>query len=147
VTLVYGDAPVCPIPTNYCVAAPNSVGPGATMWYAGTTSVGANDLELTAFGCPPNKLGIFFYGTNAAQVPMGNGWRCIANPIHRIGTVTTDGFGDAMRALDFTLPPMNAGADAITIGSTRRFQLYYRDPAAGGARTNVTDGLAITFCP
>jgi hypothetical protein len=117
------------------------------MWYAGTTSVGANDLELTAFGCPPNKLGIFFYGTNAAQVPMGNGWRCVANPIHRIGTVTTDGFGDAMRALDFT-----AAAD-----ERRRRRDHDRLDAAvpallprprrGRRRTNVTDGLAITFCP
>jgi hypothetical protein len=117
------------------------------MWYSGSASVGANDLELLAFGCPPNKLGIFFYGANATQVPMGNGWRCVANPIHRIGVVTTDAFGDASKALDFTLPPMNGGPDAITIGSTRRFQLYYRDPPAGGARTNVTDGLEVTFCP
>ena len=49
--------------------------------------------------------------------------------------------------LDFALPPLNSGADAVTVGSTRRFQLYFRDPAAGGARTNVTNGLVATFCP
>lgn len=147
VTIVWEDPLACPTPTSYCVTAPNSVGPGAMMGSIGSTSVGTNDFALYAFGCPPNKLGIFFHGSNAAQVPMGNGWRCIANPIHRIGVVTSDGFGDATMTLDFTQPPLNAGADAITVGSTRRFQLYYRDPAAGGARTNVTNGLAATFCP
>lgn len=147
VTIAYGDPIACPTPASYCLTSPNSAGAGATMWYAGSTSVGTNDFELYAFGCPANKLGIFFHGSNATQVPMGNGWRCIANPIHRVGVVTTDGFGDASMRLDFTLPPLNMGPDAITVGSTRRFQLYYRDPAAGGARTNVTDGLAATFCP
>lgn len=147
VTLVYGDPISCPTPANYCVTSPNSVGPGAVMSYYGSTSVGANDFNLYAYGCPPNKLGIFFFGSNAAQVPMGNGWRCIANPIKRVGVVTTDAFGETSKLLDFTSPPLNAGPWAITIGSTKRFQVYYRDPPGGGAGTNVTDGLAVTFCP
>jgi hypothetical protein len=147
VTIVYEDPLGCPTPATYCVTSPNSAGPGATMGWAGSTSVGTNDFALYAFGCPANKLGIFFHGSNPAQVPMGNGWRCIANPIHRVGIVTTDGFGQASMTLDFTLPPLNSGPDAVTVGSTRRFQLYFRDPAAGGARTNVTNGLVATFCP
>jgi hypothetical protein len=147
VTIVY-DAPLsCPPPANYCVTSPNSVGAGAVMDWSGEASLGANDFQLFAYGCPPNKTGIFFYGNDAAQIPLGNGFRCVASPIHRLGAITTDAFGDAFRQLDFTLPPMRSGSGAITTGSTKRFQLWYRDPAAGGARTNLTDGLAVTFCP
>jgi hypothetical protein len=147
VTLVY-DAPfVCTPPANYCVTSPNSAGPGATMDWAGSTSHGANDLTLFAYGCPPLKLGLFIYGTTAAQIPLGNGFRCIANPLFRLGTTTTNGFGDATFLVDYSRHPADAGAGAITIGSTQRFQMWFRDPAAGGARTNLTDGLAVTICP
>jgi hypothetical protein len=42
-----------------------------------------------------------------------------------------------------TLPP---GA-TITAGSTWNFQFWYRNPAAGGAGFNLSDGLSIRFCP
>jgi hypothetical protein len=98
----------------------------------GSASLGANDLELYAFGCPAHKLGIFIYGTDATQVPLGNGYRCIASPFYRLGATTSDEFGDASLLVDFTRHPANAGPGAIRIGSTQRFQLWFRDPPAGG---------------
>ncbi len=77
VTLVYDAPPSCPAVFNYCIGAPNSVGPGAAMSYLGSTSYGANDLTLYAYGTPPNKPGIFLYSKNSAQVPLGDGWRCV----------------------------------------------------------------------
>ena len=50
-----------------------------------------------------------------------------------------------MTTLDYTNPPQAAGQ--ITVGSTWNFQFRYRDPAAGGAYFNLSDGLEITFCP
>jgi len=147
VTIVY-DAPLdCPEPSNYCVTTPNSTGQGAVIGASGSTSLGANDLQLLAFGCPANRFGIFLYGKDAAQIPLGNGIRCVASPFYRLGSTTTNGFGDATFAVDFTRHPANAGSGAITIGSTQRFQLWFRDGAAGGARTNLTDGLLVTICP
>ena len=35
----------------------------------------------------------------------------------------------------------------VQAGDTHHFQLWYRDPAAGGANYNLTDALEITFCP
>ena len=41
---------------------------------------------------------------------------------------------------------LNSGA--ITAGSTWNFQLWYRDPAAGGAGSNLSNGLQVVFaCP
>jgi hypothetical protein len=147
VTIVY-DAPVtCPPPSNFCVTSPNSSGQDAVMGWAGSTSFGANDLELNAFGLPANKFGIFFYGTNAAQIPLGNGYRCVASPFYRLGSAVSDGFGDVGFQVDFTKQPAYSGPGAITIGSTQRFQMWFRDPAGGGGRTNLTDGLLVTICP
>lgn len=147
VTLAYDNPFTCPQPTNFCVSAPNSASSGAVMGFAGTTSIGANDFQLYAYFCPPDKAGIFLYSSNATQVPLGNGWRCVDNPIFRLGVVMTDSFGDAFKAIDFTQTPMNAGPGAITSGATKRFQFWFRDPPGGGALTNLTDGLSATFCP
>jgi hypothetical protein len=142
------DAPVaCPAPTNFCTSTTNSSGQAAVMDWGGSTSFGADDLQLYTYGCPANKLGLFIYGPDAAQVPLGNGYRCIASPFHRLAAVTTDGFGDATFALDYSAHPTNSGSGAITIGSTQRFQLWFRDPAGGGAHTNLSDGLLVTICP
>ena len=43
------------------------------------------------------------------------------------------------------MPP--SPATQITAGSTWNFQNWFRDPAAGGAFFNLSDGLEITFTP
>ncbi|MFN0243175.1 MAG: TIGR03790 family protein [Planctomycetota bacterium] len=147
IVLVYGDPPACAAPSNYCIGAPNSVGPGASMSSTGSTRVGDNAFVVRASGLPPSTLGIFTYGQGTAQVPYGNGFRCIAPPFYRIALVQADGAGVAEHALDFASAPFAAGASAITVGSTWNFQLSYRNVAAGGALFNLTDGLSVTFCP
>jgi hypothetical protein len=47
--------------------------------------------------------------------------------------------------LDNTSPP--SAATQITAGSTWNFQAWFRDPAAGGAFFNLSDGLNLTFAP
>jgi hypothetical protein len=147
VTIVY-DAPfACTPPTNYCTSTPNSSGGSATLSWTGTTSLGTNDFGLYAMGLPARKLGIFIYGTGTTQVALGNGFRCVASPFFRLGATTSDDFGEATLPVDFTQHPANASAGAIRTGSTQHFQLWFRDPPAGGARTNLTDGLTVTICP
>jgi hypothetical protein len=54
-------------------------------------------------------------------------------------------WGDVTMALDLTAPPQASGT--ITAGSTWNFQFWYRDPTAGGAYYNLTDGTSALFCP
>lgn len=141
--------PPCPTPVNYCVAAPNSTGLGARIRALGVPSIGQNAFELQVEDAVPNQFGLFFYGPNAIQIPFGNGFRCVGGG--SVGTfrllppLLADFFGDAARALDFTLPPASSGPSQIHPASIWRFQFWYRDPAAGGF--NLTDGLEVTFCP
>lgn len=147
VTIVWSAPPTCPAPANECLANPNSTGSPATMSSSGSTHIGANDFRIAAYGLPPSTFGVFFYGANPTQQPFGNGYRCVASPVLRLGVQQASVFGDVERALDFAAPPFSAGPGAITAGSTKRFQFWYRNPAGGGAGFNTSDALAVTFCP
>jgi hypothetical protein len=130
---------------SYCTAAPNSVSAGgALMNNAGTVSVGQNNLTLLCNNCPPNTSGVFFYGPLQTQVVFGNGYRCVAGPVTRLGLTVASPAGIAAKSLNYpTLLP----TAAITPGSTWNFQFWYRNPAAGGAGFNLSNGLSIRFCP
>ncbi len=145
VTIVYDTPAVCPPPTNYCVAAPNSFGSGAHMSSSGSTSIGANEFLLSAFGLPPNTTCIVMYGANATQSPLGNGFLCIDSPFRRIGVLQASFLGDVQRPIDFTRFPFNSGPMAITAGTEWNFQMWYRNVAGGGALFNLTDGLHACF--
>ena len=133
----------CATPSNYCQTSPNSVGPGATMSFAGQNNVSQNSFDLYAYGLPPNKLGVFFYGQNQANLPYGNGRRCVGTPFFRLPAQSANDFGDLFFHLDLTTLPSGG---QISSGQTWNFAAYYRDPAAGGANFNATDGLSVQWC-
>jgi hypothetical protein len=141
--LIVDFTPPCTSPvTNYCTAAPNSAGPGAQISWSGNQSIAFNSFALNASGLPANPTGIFYFGPTQTSVPFGNGVRCVSGFRRRLGTLTTVG-STIVQQLDFTTAPANV----ITAGSTWNFQFWYRDPAAGGAGFNLTNGLSATFCP
>ena len=129
---------------NYCVGAPNSTGAGARISAAGTASVGANDLKLFATDMPADKTARFYYGAGTARTPFGNGYQCVGGTLYRLPSFGTNEAGAGWIAVNYGALP--AGGQ-ITPGSTWRFQCVYRDPAAGGANANTTDGLRIVFAP
>lgn len=127
----------------YCNATRNSTGRSARMSYCGSASIAANDLTVVATDCPANKSGFFFYGYTEAHAPFGNGWRCVGGTIARLKPVLNTGpTGSASRLVDYGNLPQNL---SIAVGDVRRFQFWFRDPAAGGELTNLTDGLKVFF--
>lgn len=132
----------CAPPVSFCVAAPNSVGPGALMSSSGTAKLYADDLVLRVDGCPPFAFGLFFHGDQTLQAPFGNGYRCVGGAIVRAGIVQIDATGHAELAFDA------AGSLApLAPGVARHFQYWYRNVAAGGALFNLSDGMTVRFCP
>ena len=132
--------------TNYCTSTPNSTGLPAFISATGSASVAANDLSLRAQPVPTQQNGVFFYGPVQSQVPFGNGFRCVgagATGIARLPIENSGPGGVLEHDLDNTLPP--TAVTQITSGSTWNFQAWFRDPAAGGAFFNLSDGLSITF--
>ena len=131
------------IGTTYCTALPNSSALPALMSASGSTSVAANDLVLRAAPLP-DQPGLFYYGPMQIFVPFGNGFRCVGGTVGRLPiTVATN--GELVHALDNTAPPN--GSVVITSGSTWNFQAWFRDPPAGGAAFNLSDGLEVSFVP
>jgi hypothetical protein len=134
----------CLAPETYCSTSPNSVGSGASIGSSGSVSVAADDLVLDVSGAPPAKSGLFFFGSAAAQVPFGDGTRCVATPLKRLPILQTDANGDASYALDLANPALSS--NVIEAGQTWRFQFWYRDPTFGSAGVNLSDALSVTFC-
>lgn len=137
--------------TNYCVGAPNSVGPGGVIGSSRSLSVVANTFGLTADGVVPAQAGLFDYGSLETQVPFGDGFRCVGGTIFRLNPAQVAGpAGSVAQAVDFTTAPAGTGPGAITPGSTWKFQYWYRDSSTtgtGGTGFNLTDALSVTFQP
>ncbi len=144
-TLDFSVQPAASAPfANFCATSPNSVGPGAVLSHQGSSSIATNDLRLVATGCPPHTFGLFYFGGTQTQAPFGNGFRCVGGSVTRFGVQGTNEFGDADRLIDYAALPGSAG---VAVGATRYFQFWYRNPAAGGAGFNLSDGLSVRFCP
>ncbi len=137
--------------SRYCVADANSTGSPAAMGSLGSASVELNNLVLLAGPCPVGQFGIFFYGAERTDVPFGNGHLCISGGgagLFRLNpAVHIAGSGVAIFDVDYSRPPMDSGAGRVAAGSKWNFQFWFRDPAAGGAAFDTSDGLSILFCP
>jgi hypothetical protein len=129
--------------SNYCTSSANSTGGAAIINASGTASISANDILLSSYPVPPNQFGIFFYGPNPLNVPLGNGRLCVGGGTYRLGVIQSDSFGIAMQTLNVTSPPQPSGQ--ITAGSTWNFQYWFRDPGTG-AGSDLSDAVEISFC-
>lgn len=151
-SFVEGAGSGCPQPVNYCIGAPNSSGPGSTLSWSGTTSLGANDLVLHASAATPSQFGVFYYGPAQVQLPLYDGFRCVGQGLSGVFRLqpaqVTDATGSVSRPLDFDSTPLDAGLGQVRAGDTWHFQFWYRDPLGSlGTGANLSDALSVTLCP
>ena len=128
----------------YCVAAPNSIGVGATTEVLGSPVVSAQDVFLRTSGLPAGVPGLYFFGPQQIQVPFGDGLRCVGGMTQRVQppAIAMGGAPSiAQRAVDFGAPY----AVTIVAGADLNFQFWYRDPMAGMAGFNLSDGYQTAF--
>ncbi|MDZ4775012.1 MAG: hypothetical protein SGI72_17975 [Planctomycetota bacterium] len=132
----------CAAEQHYCTGAVNSTGFGALLFTEGTPNISTNNLRLYAQGLPVGTAGIFFYGPNATQIPFGNGFICVTGATYRLPVVFADFFGIATYPINYANLP-----NPIVAGDVWRFQFWYRDNVNGNPGFNLSEGLAVTFCP
>lgn len=123
----------------------NSSGSGAILTASGSTSVAADDIAFEGILMPSNKPALLFVGTTALNggsgAVFGDGVRCAGGQLTRLAVKFTDAGGSAS---------WGAGQNATGIwnaGTTRYFQVWYRDPQNGpcGTGFNVSNGYEVSF--
>jgi hypothetical protein len=126
--------------TNYCTSTPNSTGFAATISASGSDVLADGLLTLQAGPCPSGAAGIFFHGPSQGSLPFFNGYLCIQSGVSRypVALVGPD------QTLSHTVDFGHGSGASLTLGAVN-FQAWFRDPAAGGAFADLSDGLALTF--
>jgi hypothetical protein len=132
----------CAIAGRYCSSTPNSSGSAAKMQVLGSIDLPDNGMTLQAGPVPNNTLGLFFFGSGTANLPFGNGRRCISGSINRLPVMQATG-GNFAHLVDFT----TGNGTVITNGSTWHFQAWFRDVSAGGANFDLSDAMHVNFLP
>ncbi len=131
-----------PLVRSECVTSPNSVGPGAFMSTAGSSSLVLNDLVLETGGLPAGTFGVYVIGGEQAFTPLGSGSLCLGGSLGRLGVTLSTGGGTANLPLDVSAI---GGAVSIAAGETWRFQHIYRDTDPAGPTFNASDAIRATF--
>jgi hypothetical protein len=127
---------------RYCSSTSNSTGGAARILPWGTTSASAANLRISAAPVP-NRSGLFLHGPSAAQQPFGNGTLCISGRLIHGSAVVATG-----EHATYVYDASDARHDlSAFVGTTRHFQYWFRDPAAGGAGFDSSDAFSILIRP
>ncbi len=124
--------------THYCTVNNNSTGFPALMAASGSADISNNNFTIEAIQLPPSQFYIFFHGPNQQDIPFGNGRLCVGAPQTRLNPPQLSTAGGLASRL------VNISGFAPGV---QNFQCWFRDPPAGGAFFNTSDGLAVTFVP
>jgi len=127
--------------TSYtCPATPNSTGSVARLVATGSTSMADGNFVLRAGPVAPLQPGLFYYGPNQIQLPLGNGVRCVGGVVVRLPIVAEVG-GFLENEVSAELVAFGA------VGSTIHLQAWYRDAPAGGFAFDLSDAGLVTILP
>ncbi|MCP3919968.1 MAG: matrixin family metalloprotease [bacterium] len=140
------EATACnpPAPSNYCVASMNSTGAAVVLATSGSQSLASDDLVFSGSGMPAVQFGIFISSLSQNATPVGNGVLCVGLPFFRWDLIQANAAGNWSWDPNLAAPPDPSAA--IEAGETWNFQLWYRDPAGGGAGFNFSDAAQVGFC-
>lgn len=128
----------------------NSANPsGATLAAIGSTNVLSDSARLLASSLPPFAPALFFQGTSpgAIAVPFGDGMRCVAGQVIRLGTRAANAQGNVSYGYGVggDLPVHERGL--VGAPGWRSYQVWYRNAASfcSNATFNLTNGLALEW--
>jgi len=130
--------------STYGTSNPNSTGLAAQIGVSGSASICAGDLLITGNNMPAGKSSLLFYSDVQFLpcLPFGNGTRCVGGVVQRLPPTVTSANG----TLAIPFGSAMTTQFQITESDTRYFQIWFRDPTAGGSFTNTSNGLKVVFC-
>jgi hypothetical protein len=135
-----------PIGTPFCSANANSTGFPGLIQADGSTSVGANNVTLTASLLPQSQFGLFIVSSTQANIPVSQGNLCVGGQIGRFSAPGQIKNSGSAGSFSLSIPlgsnwPVT-GVSAVQAGDTWHFSTWFRDV---GAVSNFTNGVSITF--
>lgn len=124
----------------------NSTGAGARLGGTGSPSVAADDLVLQATGLPPQRVALFVASGATGSATYLDGLQCVAAPLFRYGASRQSSGAAGVATL---VTPASSSAGFVAAGSTRHFQVVYRDTPASpcGLGGNWSSLYSVTFTP
>ncbi len=153
-TFCYGDGSgaSCPCGNNGSAGqgCANSLGHGGVLTGTGLAVVAADTFLLTGSGMP-NSSALYFQGTTqaggGAGLSFGDGLRCVAGSIVRLGTKSNSAGGSTYPASGD--PSVSVRGLVPAAGATRSYQVWYRNAAAFCTTStfNLSNGVSVTWAP
>ncbi len=144
-TFCFGSASTCPCGNDGGASAgcANSSGTGALARAFGSASVSLDNLVFSVSQLPNGKPTLLFQGSlSTGGAPLGDGLKCVAGSIRRLGVVASSADGSA------SFGPGLASRGQWAAGQTRNFQVWYRDPNGPcSSGHNLSSAVAVTFVP
>jgi hypothetical protein len=147
-----GSSVACPCGNNSTSASAsgclNSTGTGGRLVGAGLASTAADSLSLSVSNLPASTTVLLFQGTTTTASAFGDGLRCAAGTILRLGTRTTSA-GAASWPGTGGAPGLSTIGAIPTAGGVRNYQAWYRNSASFCTPSvfNLTNGLQVTWLP
>jgi hypothetical protein len=117
---------------------------------AGFASLAVDTFVLSGAGMP-NSSALYFQGTAqsgaGAGVAFGDGLRCAAGTVVRLGTTANVAGGSQYPNASSSVPISIKGA--VPAGATRTYQVWYRNSAVycTASTFNLTNGVTVTWSP
>jgi hypothetical protein len=152
-TYCYGDGSgtACPCGNegSDCGGCANSSGAGGSLSVAGTPSLSADSIVLTADGLVANNPCLFFSGKNKVNsgngISFGDGLRCAGFEAVRIEVSVADAAGSCSSSVEVSTNGQAFG-NTLSVGDVVNYQCWYRDSAGVCGNThNLTNGLTLTW--
>lgn len=133
-----------------CTANPNSRGLRGIQTVLGSNLVVQNDITLVASRLPLNSFGYFLASRTPGFVANAGGSQgnlCLGGAVGRFNSAifNSGASGSGTLRLDLQQVPSPTGPVGVLPGETWHFQTWHRDTFAGGATSNFTDAVSVTF--
>ncbi len=129
---------------------------GALLSGSGTPSLSVDTWILVSSGEPTSSTSVFVQGrASTPPTRFGDGLSCLGGALVRLGSnAATAGVASFPRSGDSSISASSAmQGDPISLGATRLYQVFYRDPNTGfcppprGGTLNVSNALAVIWGP
>jgi len=127
----------------------HSLGQGARIAATGAASVSNDTIVLSGSGMPAS-FALYFQGTLQQSAglgaPFGDGLRCAAGAVLRLGTAMNSG-GGASSYPGAGEPRVTVKGQVPAAGGTRHYQVWYRNAAAfcTSSTFNLSNGLELIW--